>query len=317
LPSRHLITPPPRHRHLKEPNVPIVVTGATGQLGRLVVQNLLDRGTPAAQIVAAGRDVTKIADLAGRGVDVRAIDFGQPQTLKAAFDGADRVLLVSGSEPGGRIGQHRNAIEAAKAAGVGLLAYTSVLHAGATRNPLAVEHEATEQLVAESGLPYAFLRNGWYTENYTAQLPMYLQQGGVIGSAGQGRISAATRADFAAAAATVLAGDVPAGDVPPRAVPQAQAYELAGDHSFTLAELAAEISRQTGTQLGYTDLAEADHAAALLAAGLPEPVAGLLAAVDGSIAGGDLFDDSRTLSRLIGRPTTPLSDAVAAALATR
>ena len=215
------------------------------------------------------------------------------------------MLLISGSELGRRVPQHRAAIDAAQGAGVGLLAYTSLLHSGSTSSPLAPEHEATEQAILDSGLPYTFLRHGWYTENHTATLPFYLSHG-VVGAAGEGRISAAARADFAAAAAAVLTGD---GH-------QNQAYELAGDESYTLADLAAELARQSGQEVAYTDLPEAAYAELLQnVAELPEPIARMLAASDTSITQGDLYDDSRTLSRLAGRPTTPLSDAVATALA--
>jgi NAD(P)H dehydrogenase (quinone) len=202
----------------------IVVTGATGQLGRLVVEALLDRGVPAGEIVAAGRGTDRIADLAERGVRVRAIDFEDPATLRAAFAGADKVLLVSGSEVGRRVAQHRNAIDAAREAGVGLLVYTGIANADRTSVLLAAEHQATEEALRESGVPFAVLRNGWYLENYTAQIPTYLEHGAVLGSAGEGRVSAATRADYAGAAAAVLTGCTswaatgrsPSGSWPPR-----------------------------------------------------------------------------------------------------
>lgn len=284
----------------------VVITGATGQLGRLVVEDLLARGVPAGELVATGRSVEKLADLAERGVTVRRADFDDPASLKEAFAGADRVLLVSGTEFGRRVEQHRAAVDAAQEAGVGHLAYTSILHAGSTTNPIAPEHEGTEAVILASGLPYTFLRNGWYLDNYTAQLPVYLANG-VAGAAGDGRVHAATRADYAAAAAAVLTGEGHQG----------QAYELAGDTGFTLAELAAEVSRQSGQEVGYLDLPEAGFAELLQnAAGLPAPLAAAFAAVDTSIKNGDLADTSGTLSRLIGRPTTPLSDAVATALAT-
>jgi NAD(P)H dehydrogenase (quinone) len=283
----------------------VVVTGATGHLGRLVVESLLERGVPADQIVAGGRKLEKLADLAERGVVVRTIDYDDPATLKDAFTGADRVLLVSGNEFGSRPAQHQAVVDAAKDAGVGHLVYTSILHAGSTGNPIAPEHEATEAAVLASGLPYTLLRNGWYHENYTAQLPGYLANG-VVGATGEGRIDTAARADYAAAAAAVLTGDGHQG----------QTYELAGDSGFTLAELAAEVSRQSGQEVGHVNLSEAALAELLQnAAGMPAPVASTFAGVDTAIANGDLADDSRTLSRLIGRPTTPISDAIATALA--
>jgi NAD(P)H dehydrogenase (quinone) len=282
----------------------IVVTGATGQLGRLVVESLLDRGVPAAEIVAAGRSTDKIADLADRGVRVRRIDFTDPATLAEAFAGADRVLLVSSSEVGRRAEQHRNAIDAAREAGVTLLAYTSIAQAETTTMLLAAEHQATETYLRESGVPFTLLRNGWYLENYTAQLPVAREHGAILGSAGEGRVSAATRADYAAAAAAVLTGEGHEG----------KAYELGGDHSFTLPELAAEITRQTGTEVAYRDLPVEEYAQVLVGAGLPEQAAAVFADSDRGIARGELLVESGDLSRLAGRPTTSLTDGLAAAL---
>jgi NAD(P)H dehydrogenase (quinone) len=282
----------------------IVVTGATGQLGRLVVESLLDRGVPAAEIVAAGRSTDKIADLADRGVRVRRIDFTDPATLAEAFAGADRVLLVSSSEVGRRAEQHRNAIDAAREAGVTLLAYTSIAQAETTTMLLAAEHQATETYLRESGVPFTLLRNGWYLENYTAQLPVAREHGAILGSAGEGRVSAATRADYAAAAAAVLTGEGHEG----------KAYELGGDHSFTLPELAAEITRQTGTEVAYRDLPVEEYTQVLVGAGLPEQAAAVFADSDRGIARGELLVESGDLSRLAGRPTTSLADGLAAAL---
>jgi NAD(P)H dehydrogenase (quinone) len=282
----------------------IVVTGATGQLGRLVVEALLDRGVPAGEIVAAGRSTDRIADLAERGVRVRAIDFEDPATLRAAFAGADKVLLVSGSEVGRRVAQHRNAIDAAREAGVGLLVYTGIANADRTSVLLAAEHQATEEALRESGVPFAVLRNGWYLENYTAQIPTYLEHGAVLGSAGEGRVSAATRADYAGAAAAVLTAEGQEGRV----------YELGGDRAFSLGELAAEVGAVSGTEVVYRDLPVDEYTAVLVGAGLPAPVAGILADSDRGVAVGDLYVDSGDLSRLLGRPTTSMPEAVAAAL---
>jgi NAD(P)H dehydrogenase (quinone) len=281
-----------------------VITGATGHLGRLVTEDLLRRGVPAGDITATGRDITKVKDLADRGVWVLAIDYDDPASLDAAFRGADRILLVSASEPGRRAQQHENAIDAAVRAGAGLLAYTSIANAGTTTMRLAAEHQATEAALRASGLTYALLRNSWYVENYTAQVPAILQRGSLAGSAGDGRVSAATRADYAAAAAAVLTGDGHAG----------RAYELGGDEAFTLAELAAEIGAQAGQPVGYLDLPEDEYARLLASAGLPEAAAVTLADADRGLARGDLFVDSGHLRQLIGRPTTPLRDAVAATL---
>ncbi len=281
-----------------------VITGASGQLGRLVIDQLLKK-VPAAQIIAAVRSPEKLADLAAKGVQVRKADYSQPETLDSAFAGAEKVLLISSSETGQRVTQHKAVIEAAERAGIKLLAYTSVLHADTSSLALAEEHRQTERALAESSVPSVLLRNGWYSENYTASIPSDLQHGAHFGCAGDGRISTATRADYAAAAVAVLtATDDQAGNV----------YELAGDEAFTLSEFAAEISRQAGKPVPYTDLPEAAFKGALLQAGLPQALAELVANSDAAAAKGALFDDSRQLSTLIGRPTTPLSVSVAAAL---
>ena len=281
-----------------------VITGATGHLGRLVTEDLLRRGVPAGDITATGRDITKAKDLADHGVRVLAIDYDDPASLDAAFRGADRILLISASEPGRRARQHENAIDAADRAGAGLLAYTSIANAGTTTMRLAAEHQATEAALRASGLSYVLLRNSWYVESYTAQVPAILQRGSLAGSAGDGRVSAATRADYAAAAAAVLTGDGHAG----------RAYELGGDEAFTLAELAAEIGAQAGQPVSYLDLPEDEYARVLTSAGLPEVAAVTLADADRGLARGDLFVDSGHLRQLIGRPTTTLRDAVAVAL---
>ncbi len=281
----------------------IVVTGATGQLGRLVIAALLKK-TAASNIVAAVRNVEKAKDLAALGVQVRHADYGQPASLDVALQGADKVLLISSSEVGQRTQQHRSVIDAAKRAGVKLLAYTSVLRADTSPLGLAAEHKETEALIRASGVPFALLRNSWYTENYTAGIPTALALGAVYGCAGDGRISSATRADYAEAAAVVLTSDNQAGKI----------YELAGDSAYTLSEFAAEISRQSGKAIGYVNLPEAEYKKALLGAGLPEFLAELLANSDTGVSKGALFDDGRQLSRLIGRATTPLATAVAASL---
>jgi NAD(P)H dehydrogenase (quinone) len=281
----------------------IVITGATGQLGRLVVEALLDSGIPAEQIVAAGRNTGRIADLSERGVQVRSVDYSQPDSLRQAFAGADKVLLVSGSEVGQRVDQHRNVIEAAKEAGVGLIAYTSIANADTTAMQLAAEHIATEEILRGSGVPFTLLRNGWYLENYTGQLPAQVQHGAVLGSAGDGRVSAAARGDYAAAAAAVLLRDDQAGKV----------YELGGDDAFTLSELAGEVSAASGQSVTYKNLPAEEYAQVLVGAGLPEPYAAILADSDLGIARGDLLVTSGDLSTLLGRPTTPLREAVRSA----
>ncbi len=281
----------------------IIVTAASGQLGRLVIAELLKR-VPAERIVAAVRDPAKVADLADQGVLVRHADYTDPASLDKAFEGATKVLLISSNDLGNREAQHRNVIDAAARAKVGLLAYTSVLHAERSTLSLAAEHRATEDALRASGLPYTLLRNGWYVENYTGSLGGAVAHGALVGSAGEGRIAAAARADYAAAAAAVLASE---GAVE-------QMYELAGDAAFTLAELAAEVSRQTGKTIPFHNLAQKEYAELLVNVGLPAPLAELIADSDAQAAKGALFDDSRTLSRLIGRPTIALADAVKAVL---
>ncbi len=279
------------------------VTGASGQLGRLAVAALAAR-VGAAAVVAIVRDPARAAGLFPAGVAIRAGDYDQPASLEAAFAGVERLLLISSNAIGQRLAQHRNAIAAARQAGVARIAYTSVLRADISPLGLAEEHRQTESALAESGLPHSLLRNGWYTENYAASIPPALAHGALIGSAGDGRIASAARADYAEAAAVALIGDQA-----PRVV-----HELAGDASYSLAEFAAELSRQAGKTVPYVDMPEADYRGALLDAGLPEGLASLLADSDAAAAKGALNDESRVLSRLIGRPTTPFATTIVEAL---
>lgn len=281
----------------------IVVTGASGKLGHLVVDELLKR-VPASEIVAVVRNPEKAADLVTRGIEIRLADYDRPETLKAAFAGAGRILLISGSEVGRRIPQHRNVIDAARAADAKLLVYTSALHADSARFRLAAEHKATEEMLRASGVPFAILRNGWYIENYTENLGPALEHGAIVGSAGEGRVAAASRADFAAAAAGVL---TTSGH-------EDQVYELAGDHAFTMSELAAEVSRAAQKKIVYRDLPVDQYVAVLESAGLPKPYAEILADSDLGVKRGELNDERGELRLLIGRPTTPLHEAVAAAV---
>jgi NAD(P)H dehydrogenase (quinone) len=281
----------------------IAITGVSGLLGRLVVEDLL-HSVEAHKVVAIVRTPSKVSDLSERGVQVRAADYNDKAALQQALSGVEKLLLISSSEVGQRAAQHKNVIEAAKAAGVKLIAYTSLLHADSSPLGLAEEHIATEKLLKESHIPFVLLRNGWYTENYIASVPPALQHGVFIGSAGEGKIASAARADYAAAAAKVLTLDNQGGKV----------YELAGDRGWTLAELAEEVSKQSGRKVAYQNLAEADFKAALLGAGLPDGLAAMLANSDVGASKGGLFDDGRTLSKLIGRPTTSLAESVKAAL---
>lgn len=278
----------------------IAVTGSTGQLGRLVIDALKEK-VPASEIVALARTAAKAADL---GVTVREADYGSVERLKAALQGIDTLLLISSSELGQRAIQHRNVITAAQAAGVSRIVYTSLLHADTSPLSLADEHRDTEAVLKASGLRHTILRNGWYTENYTGSIPAAVANGALVGSAGEGRISSASRMDYARAAVEVLTGEGHDGRV----------YELAGDDSYTLADLAAEVSRQTGKGIPYKDLPEAEYAGILKGVGLPEGLALALASWDIGASQGALYNDGRTLSMLTGRPTTPLGDVVAHAL---
>ncbi|QNP70863.1 NAD(P)H-binding protein [Streptomyces roseirectus] len=280
----------------------IVVTGATGHLGRHVVEQLLEK-VPAGQITAVVRDEAKAADLAARGVKLAVADYNAPETFGSVFAAGDKVLLISGSEVGNdRPGQHQVVIDAAKAAGAALLAYTSA--PGSLTAALADDHRATEKALLASGLPYVLLRNGWYHENYTENLAPVLEHNAVVAAAGEGRVSSASRADYAAAAVAVLTGE---GH-------ENQTYELGGDVAWSFAEYAGELSAQTGKEIGYNAVPAEVLVGILTGAGAPEPFAQILAGVDESIAKGELEVTSGDLSRLIGRPTTPLSEAVAGAL---
>ncbi|MCU1412022.1 MAG: NAD(P)-dependent oxidoreductase [Rhodoglobus sp.] len=282
----------------------IVVTGATGHLGRLIVEALLRDGTPPGDIVAAGRSTGKRDDLVARGVRVARIDFSEPDTLDAAFAGAGTVMLVSASEPGQRFAQHKAAIDAAKAAGVNRIVYTSAPAATTSALVLAPEHKATEEYLVESGVPFTILRNGWYTENYTGAARQAIASGTLASSTGAGTVSSASRKDYADAAAAVLLDDSYAG----------KTYELSGDTAWDFAELAAAITEISGTPVALAALTPEEHRAALLGAGLDEGTAGFVVALDGNIRDGLLGHTPGDLSRLIGRPTTPLRDGLAAEL---
>ncbi|WP_342246747.1 SDR family oxidoreductase [Pseudomonas sp. OTU5201] len=281
----------------------IAITGASGQLGRLTIEALLKR-LPASEIIALVQDPKKAEDLAEQRIGVRQADYNRPETLREALVGVNRLLLISSSEVGQRAAQHRAVIHAAKQAGVELLAYTSLLHADKSALGLATEHRDTEQALRESGIPHVLLRNGWYHENYTAGIPVALEHGALLGCAQNGQIASAARADYAEAAAVVLTSQDQAGRV----------YELAGEPAYTLTEFAAEVARQAGKTVVYSNLSESDYRTALINAGLPDGFAALLADSDAGAAKGHLFDSCGDLRMLIGRPTTPISKAIAAAI---
>jgi NAD(P)H dehydrogenase (quinone) len=278
----------------------IAVTGATGQLGQLVVNKLKEKVAPS-DVLALVRSTTKAADL---GVEAREADYNNSETLESALTGIDTLVLISGSEVGKRIAQHRAVIEAAVKNGVQWIIYTSILHADTSKISLAEEHLATEQALSDSKIPYTILRNGWYTENYTGSIAGSLAGGAFIGSAGAGKLATAARADYAEAIVSVLTSNGHSGQI----------YELAGDEAWTLSDLAAEISKQSGKDIPYVNLSENEYAQALAGFGLPEALAKAIAGWDVAASTGDLFEDGHQLSKLIGRPTTPLSVSVENAL---
>jgi NAD(P)H dehydrogenase (quinone) len=281
----------------------IAVTGANGNLGQLVIKGLLEV-IPATRIVAAVRNPEKAGDLRALGIQVREADYDRPETLAGAFKGVEKVLLISAVQPGERLRQHKAAIDAAKRAGVKLIAYTSMLRADTSSLTLAGEHKATEEYLKHSGLDYVLLRNGWYLENATGGLAPALAQGAIIGSAGDGRFASASRADFAGAAVTVLTQPGHANKI----------YELAGDHAFSMREFAEEVSKQAGRPVVYNNLPPADYEAALLGFGLPKMIVDVIVDADVNSAKGELDSSSRDLARLLGRNTTSLADAIKAAL---
>ncbi|EDY44128.1 NAD(P)H-binding protein [Streptomyces sp. SPB074] len=281
----------------------IVVTGATGQLGRLVLAGLLEK-VPASGIAAVVRSEEKGAEFAARGIEPRIADYDRPETLKGAFHEGDRVLFVSGSDIGRRGPQHRAVVAAAQAAGVAQLAYTGVLGGPRADFTLADEHKITEQAILDSGVPYTFLRNGWYAEMYVGRIPQLFEQGALVGSSGEGRLAAAPRADYAAAAVAVLTGEGHENKV----------YELSGDDAWTMAEFTAELTRQSGRPVTFQNVTPERHKDILLGTGLPEFLADVFVDVDAAIARGSLAHTPGDLSRLIGRPTTPLADSIAAGL---
>lgn len=279
----------------------IAVTGATGNLGHLALDALVEGGAAPSELVAVVRDPAKAKDLSARGVDVRRADYNDRAALKAAFAGVDKLLLVSSSEVGQREAQHANVIDAAAEAGVSFIAYTSVLRADSSPLGLSVEHTATEKKLAESGIDHALLRNGWYWENYLGSVPTAVETGKLFGSAGNGRVAGATRKDYAVAAATVLLADDQAGKV----------YELGGDKRLTYPELAAVIGENAGKAVEYVDLPPTEYAGVLEGAGLPSAVANMLADSDAGIAAGALDTETGDLQKLIGRESTPFADVLA------
>ncbi|MGW3035617.1 SDR family oxidoreductase [Streptomyces sp. NPDC001178] len=280
----------------------IVVTGSTGHLGRHVVEQLLEK-VPAEQITAVVRDEAKGADFAARGVKLAVADYNAPETFDSVFSAGDKVLLISGNEfDKGRVGQHKVVIEAAKAAGVALLAYTSA--PGSLTAALVDDHRGTEEALLASGVPFTLLRNGWYHENYTENLAPVLEHNAVVAAAGEGRVSSASRADYAAAAVAVLTGE---GH-------ENKTYELGGDEAWSFAEYAAELSKATGKEIVYSPVSVEAYTGILTGAGLPGPLAAVFAGVDASIEKGELVVSTGDLSRLAGRPTTPLADAIAVAV---
>jgi NAD(P)H dehydrogenase (quinone) len=281
----------------------IAITGANGNLGQLVVKGLL-QAVPANQIIAAVRSPEKADDLRALGAQIREADYDRPETLVEAFKGVEQLLLISAVQPGERFRQHRAVIDAARQTGVKLIAYTSMLRADTSNLILADEHNRTEVYLKSTGVDFVVLRNGWYLENHTSGLAAALANSAINGSAGQGRFASASRADYAGAAVTVLTQPGHAN----------QTYELAGDQAYSLAELAEEVSKQTGRTIVYNHLPAADYEAVLLGFGLPKMIADVVIDADLKASAGELDSASRDLSRLLGRSTTTLAEAVKVAL---
>ncbi|MEI6682439.1 MAG: SDR family oxidoreductase [Bacteroidota bacterium] len=281
----------------------IGVTGATGQLGRIVIEKLKEK-IAADNIVALVRTPEKAA---GLGVEARQFDYDQPGTLAGALQGIDKLLLISANEIGKRAAQHIHVIEAAKQAGVGQIVYTSLLRADTSTLGLAAEHVATEKALSESGVPFVIMRHGWYTENNLGMLAEVVKHGVLMGAAGEGKISSAARVDYAEADVAVLTGEGHSGKV----------YELAGDETYTMNDIAAVLSEVSGKPVAYKNLPAADYETALVAAGLPGFVAQLYAGFHVSTEKGDLFDDGHLLSKLIGRPTTSLKTVISITLSNK
>jgi NAD(P)H dehydrogenase (quinone) len=278
----------------------IAVTAATGHLGPLVIDELLQR-VPAEQVVAVARNAEKAQPIAAMGVDVRVAAYEDPAALEAALQGVDRLLLISGSEVGKRVPQHTNVVNAAKAAGVSFIGYTSAPKASDTDLILAPEHKATEEVVQASGIPYSIMRNNWYMENYGQTVDAAKQTGEIISSSNGGRIAAVTRSELAAGHATVLTSDGHENTI----------YEFGADEAWTWDEFAAVLSDVLGRPVTHRNVSTEEHIAALTAAGMPAETAGFFAALDANIAGGAL-DVTPDLSRILGRPTTPLRENLAA-----
>jgi NAD(P)H dehydrogenase (quinone) len=281
----------------------LIITGATGHLGRLVVESLLARGTTASDIVATGRSTARLADLAARGVSVAELDYAKPESVAAVVKNGDTLLLVSASEPGNRAEQHAAVIEAAKAAGVARIVYTSAPKATTSALVLAPDHKATEETLVASGVPFTILRNGWYTENYAGEVEKGRENGAIVASVGDGRVASASRADYADAAAVVLTTEGHEGAV----------YELSGDVAWDFDELAATIGTIVGREVVYTRLSPEEHSALLTSFGLDAGTVGFVVALHGNIRDGVLGETPGDLARLIGRPTTPLAEGLAAA----
>lgn len=281
----------------------VVVTGATGHLGRLVVEGLLEAGVAPDEVVAGGRRTERLADLAGRGVRVAVVDYDRPETLAEAFAGAHTLVLVSGSDVGRRIAQHGAAIDAAKAAGVRRVVYTSAPHADTSSLVVSPDHKATEELLAASGLAVTVLRDNWYTENYLPALQQAAATGEIVSSTGDGRVASASRADYAAGVVAVVTGEGHEG----------RTYEVSGDHAWTHDELAEAAAQVLGRPVVHRRVTADEQRAGLLAAGLDEGTVGFLVALDQNTAAGELADATDTLRTLIGRPTTPLVDGLRAA----
>ena len=281
----------------------IAITGATGQLGSIVIEKLLLQ-TEANNIVALVRNPAKAAHLTAQNIEVREFDYDRPETLVPALSGIDKLLLISANEVGRRTPQHKAVIDAAKVAGVPYLAYTSLLRADTSPLGLAQEHRETEKLIQDSGLRYTFLRNNWYSENYLAGVAHTIEIGTLFGAAQDGRISSASRIDYAEAAAKVLTSTGHDN----------QTYELAGSQSFSLSELATLIGQVASKNINYQNLSAEEYTQALTQAGLPAGLVEVIVDADIQTIQGAMYSDSQDLEQLIGRKTTNIQYAIEAAL---
>ncbi|WP_139488824.1 SDR family oxidoreductase [Brevibacillus dissolubilis] len=277
----------------------LLVTGATGKLGSKVVEALL-KTVPTSQLAVSVRNPEKAEHLRAQGVEVRHGDFDHPETLDAAFAGIDRLLIISADgDNETRIRQHTHAVEAAARAKVGFIAYTSLGNATESQLFLAATHQATEAAILKTGIPYSFLRNNWYLENETASIQAVMAGAPWLTSAGSGKVGWAPRQDYAEAAAAVLAGDGHENTT----------YELSGP-LLTQEELASALGTVLGKEVSVQQVDDATYADVMKGAGVPDFVIPILVAIQQGIREGSLEIESNDFEKLLGRPVTPINEAL-------